>query len=544
MVRKSSRAAGSGGQPSSRSRTTTLVALLSCGALALSACGGSSPTPSSSAGPDARGGTPQAGGTLTVALSSIPPVIDPYATTLQANWQTARSVCEPLFDISTRYEVKPVLVDSYQYDQKLTYVMKLRSGVKFHDGKDLTAADAVASIQRFLLTPGNGAVLGTNLESVKETGDLELTLTLKQPSAIVPTLLTTAYIMPASVQQDRPITEPANDLICTGPYKLASYQADREIQLVRYDEYAALDEPGDGATGKKVAYADKIVLTPMPETSAQVQALQTGSIDMTSALPLDTYQTLASSSTAEPVLLSALSGSTVVFNKAKGAMSNVKLRQAFLAALDQTQIMGAGFGNADFYDLDGSIIPKVNATFYTTAGAEAYNKPDTAKVAQLIKEAGYDGKPIVWMTTKADPTWYGPVEPAVQLLKTAGLNIDLQVMDQASLIQRRTDPSQFDLFSSGIPTYADPLLLPYLQDGFPGAWTNPEKNSLLASLATEPDNAKRVQLWGQLQALIYTDVPFLKFGTTRPLLAVSPRTHFDNADALMYGYYNVWLQDS
>ncbi|MFC8845898.1 MULTISPECIES: ABC transporter substrate-binding protein [unclassified Micromonospora] len=543
MFRNSSRAPADG-CPSRSPRSRTALAALLGGLLTLTACsGGGTPTTAAS-GPSTRGGTPQAGGTLTVALSSIPPVIDPYATTLQANWQTARNVCEPLFDISTKFEVKPVLVDTFSYDRNVTYTVKLRSGVTFHNGAALTAADAVASIQRFLLTPGNGALLANNLASVEASGDLELTLTLKQPSAIVPTLLTTAYVMPASVQSDRPITEPANDLICTGPYKLASYQADREIQLVRYDGYAARDEAGDGPTGKKVAYADKIVFTPMPESSAQVQAVQTGAVDVTSALPLDTYQPLSGSTTAVPVLLSALSGSTVVFNKAKGVMANVKMRQAFLAALDQTQIMGAGFGNPEFYELDGSIIPKVNTTFHATQGTEAYNKPDTAKVTQLLKEAGYDGTPVRWMTTKADPTWYGPVEPAVQLLKTAGINVDLQVMDQASLIQRRTDPTGFDLFSSGIPTYADPLLLPYLQDAFPGAWTNPEKNALLTKLANEPDQAKRVQLWGQLQALIYTDVPFLKFGTTRPLLAVSQRTHFDNADALMGGYYNVWIQGS
>ncbi|MFG1922017.1 ABC transporter substrate-binding protein [Cryptosporangium sp. NPDC048952] len=511
---------------------------------ALTACsgGGSSDPAAAPTGASERGGTPKSGGTLTVALSAIPPVLDPYASTLQLNWAPARNVCEPLFDVSTSNEVKPVLAESFTYDKKLTYVIKLRSGVKFHNGQAFTAADAVANIERFEKTPGNGSFLADNLASVQATGDLEVTLTLKAPSAIVPTLLTTAYIMPASVQKNRPITEPANDLICTGPYQLESYQPDRQVTLKRYDGYAARTDPGDGATGKKVAYADKIVFTPIPESSAQVQAVQTGQADATLALPLDTYPTLESAKAA--ALLSPSQASTVVFNKAAGPMAKLEMRQAFQAALDMAQVMGAGFGDKQFYLLDGSVMPKTAGVWYATEGTESYNKPDPAKVKALLAKAGYKGEKIVWLTTKADSIWYGPVEPAAQLLKTAGFNIELQVVDQATVFERRTDPKQFDLFSSGFPTYADPLLLPYLQDGFPGNWTNPQKNALLGQLATEPDSAKRVEIWKQIQALVYSDVPFLKFGTVRPLVGASPRTHFENADGMLSGYYNVWIDEA
>ena len=535
-----------------RRRAIAGIAVLAlAGPVALAACSADEPNTTGTSGPATSttrssaatsAAEPKAGGTLTVALSSIPPVLDPYATTLQANWATARQVCEPLFDITQDWTAKPMLVDSFTYDEKLTYVIKLRSGVKFHDGSTLTATDVVSDIARFVKTPGNGALLGGNLAGYTATGDLELTLTLKSPSAIVPTLLTTMYVMPASVQNGRGIDDPANDLDCTGPYKLASYETDREITLVRNDDYTARTDASDGATGKKVAYIDEIDFVPMPESSSQVQALQSGQIDVTSALPLDTYDTVKSSDKAQALLLSASSGSTVVFNKIQGVMSDAKMRQAFLAALDMTQVMGAGFGNADFYELDGSIIPKFNKTWYSTAGLKNYNNPNLDKVKELLKEANYTGEKIVWMTTKADPSWYLPAEPATELLKQAGLNIDLEVMDQATLIQRRTDPTQFDLFSSGIPTYADPVLLPYLQDAFPGGWTNPDKNALLSKLYTAPTTEERQQLWGQLQELIYTDVPFLKFGTNRPLLGVSSRIHFTSPDNLQNaGFYNTWL---
>jgi peptide/nickel transport system substrate-binding protein len=434
-----------------------------------------------------------------------------------------------------------MLVDTFNYDGNLTYTFTLRSGVSFQDGTPLTAADVVASINRFILTPGNGAALGGNLASVEATSDQVVTLTLKSPSPIVPTLLTTAYIMPASLVKDRPITDPIQQLVCTGPYKLVSYQPDQGITLQRWDGYVSRTEPSSGATGAKHAYVDEIDMKPTPEASARLQSVETGAADIGPALPLDDYQALSTSATAVPALTSPLSGSTVVFNKEQGVMANVKMRQAFLAALDMTQVMAAGFGDPQFYNLDGSIIPKINPTWYSTAGTENYNHPDLTKVKQLLQEAGYNGEPIRWITTKDDPTWYGPAEPSQQLLKEAGLNIDLQVMDQASVISRRADATAFDLFSSGIPTYADPLLLPYLQDAFPGKWTNPDKNVLLQNLATETDPAARKATWDQLQELIYTDVPFLKFGETRVLLAVSKKTHVENVDDLTTSYYNVWL---
>lgn len=502
----------------------------------MTACSGQAETGGASGSAE-----PKPGGTLTVALSAIPPTIDPYATSLQAAWTTARNVCEPLFDVSTAFEVKPVLVDSFNYDGKLTYTLKLRSGVSFQNGEPFTAKDVIPSLNRYFLTPGNGSILKGLIANLSSTSDQDVTITLKQPSAVIPTLLTTAYMMPASIVKDRPITNPANDLVCTGPYKLTKYSADQNIEIERWDGYKSPSGPSDGGTGEKKAYADKIVFTPLPEASTRLQAVQTGQVDIAGGLPLDNFDSVSSSGSAKALLTSPLSGSTVVFNKISGVMADTKMRQAFLAALNMTDIMGAGFGKQDFFTVDGSIIPAVNKTWASDSGTEYYNHPDLNKVKQLLDDAGYKGQTITWVTTKDDNTWYAPVLPAQQQLKAAGLNVDVQVVDQATLISRRTDPSKYDLFSSGIPTYADPVLLPYLQETFAGGWKNPQRDALLTKLSTEADPAARKAAWDELQKLIWTEVPFLKFGTTKVLMAVSNRTEVARPDELAGYYYNIWL---
>lgn len=518
--------------------TVALVALVGGGLTGCSAGGGATTTD----GETAPAGDPVYGGVLDVALSSIPAIIDPFATSLQADWVVARQVCEPLFDVSTSYEVKPVLVESYDYDGDVTYVLTLRDGVKFQSGADFTPDDVIASLERYFNTPGNGSILAGMTKSIEATGDNEVTITLNSPSAIVPTLLTTAYMMPASVVKDREITDPVTELDCTGPYTLTNYSPNGPITLDRWDDYQPVDGESDGATGEKKAYADQIVFTGVPEESTRIQQVETGQIDIGGAVALDNYEPILQNGQAQALTLKPVSGSVVVFNKAEGIMSDVKMRQAFLAALNMDDILLAGFGNPDFYTTDGSLIPAVNEAWSTDAGTEPYNNQDLDKVAQLLEEAGYNGEPIVWMTTEEDPTWYGPALPAQQQLKEAGINIDLQVVDRATLIDRRNHPDQFDLFSSGIPTYADPVLLPYLQESFPGTWTSSERDDLLAQLSSEPDQEARKAIWEELQTLVWQDVPFLKFGTLANVVVAATDVHAERVDELSSSnYFNIWL---
>jgi peptide/nickel transport system substrate-binding protein len=514
-----------------------LIAAPVAAGLALTGCG---PQPAAEEGGGATG-EPVYGGTLTVARAATPAIIDPFATSLQADWVVARNVCEPLFDVSTSFEIKPVLVEDYQYDDDRTYVLDLREEAGFHDGEPLTADDVISSIERYFETPGNGSILAGMTDSLEATGDRQVTIVLNQPSALLPTLLTTAYIMPASVVDDRPATDAVTDLVCTGPYTLTSYSPDGDVVLDRWDDYVPLDEPGDGGTGAKHAYADSIVFTPIPEESTRIQATETGQIDIGGYVGLDNYESIVAGGNAQAQLLSPNSGSTIVFNKVEGVMSDPLMRKAFLAALNMDDIMTAGFGNPEFFTADGSLIPASNETWATEAGTQPFNAQDLDLVAELLDEAGYGGERIVWMTTEEEPSWFGPSLPAQQQLREAGLNIDLQVVDRATLIDRRTRPDEYDIFSSGIPTYADPVLLPYLQETFPGSWVSEERDRLLEALSTESDQDARKALWEELQTLVWDELPFLKFGTTRPLAVTGNDVHTEHVDELGDLYYNTWI---
>lgn len=458
---------------------------------------------------------PRAGGNLRVALPALPATIDPYATSLQADWIVARNVCEPLFDIDTAYAVQPVLADSIAYENPTTAVIKLRKGVSFQNGEPFQAKDVISSLKRFVLTPGNGAGFKAVLDSLVEVDPYTVKLNLKIGSPLVTTYLTAAYMMPASIQDGQSATKAVDKLVCTGPFTVEEFTPGQRVVLKKWRGYKPVTTPSNGATGRKTAWVDQVTVVPIGAESTRIQALATNSIDVTTA-SLDNAPVLLNSYNVRAAYLDMSLSPFLIFNKREGWMAKTEMRQAFLLALNMDDIMASGFGDKNNYRVEGSVFPKGNA-WYSTSGTSSYNAKGPASAVQaLLDKAGYKGEPIIWFTTKEDPTWYGPAPAAVEQLKKVGINVDLRVVDRATIIATRTDTKKYDMFSSAIPVYADPILIPYFLDTFPGYWTNAAKNGLLKQLADLTTFKERKPVWDKLQELMWTEVPFIKFGTVCP----------------------------
>lgn len=482
---------------------------------------------------------PLKGGNLRVALAALPATIDPYATSLQADWIIARNVCEPLFDVDTAYAIKPVLASSIKYDNPTQVTIKLRTGVKFSDGQAFTSKDVLSNLTRFVLTPGNGAGFKAILDSASAPDATTVVLKLKVGSPLVATYLTTAYMLPASIQDGQAASKAVDKLVCTGPFTVQDFTPGQRVVLKRNPLYSANTTPSNGATGRKVAWVDQVTVTPIAAESTRIQALATSSIDLALA-STDNGPVLENSSNVRAAYLDMSSSPFVMLNKKSGVMSNVNMRKAVLAALNFTDIMAAGFGAPSNYRVEGTVFPKGNA-WASTGGLQKYNAANQAQVKQYLAAAGYKGEPIVWFTTKEDPTWYGPSLPAVEQLKANGINIDLRVVDRATIISTRSDASKWDMFSTAIPTYADPLLIPYFLDSFPGWWTSAEKNTLLKQLADANTFEERKPIWDKLQTLMYEEVPFIKFGTVSPgVIALNKKFYMPSPQYNFSFWFNVY----
>src|SRR5882724_6484282 len=196
--------------------------------------------------------TPRMGGFLKIASIGEPPTLDIQATTTVLTYEIMWHVYEPLFTHDRGWNPIPMLADTHAVsDRGLRYTITLRRGVKFHNGKELTAADVVASLKRWGQVASLGKVIWPGVESIEAKDPYTVVIFLKQPSGSLLYALSepSATIYPREVV-DAAGTGPINEHIGTGPFRFVEHKPDRHIKLVRFKDYAARAEPPNGFGGK------------------------------------------------------------------------------------------------------------------------------------------------------------------------------------------------------------------------------------------------------------------------------------------------------
>jgi peptide/nickel transport system substrate-binding protein len=449
---------------------------------------------------------------------------------------------ESLFVHDAEYAPIPHLVESYTSSADgLTYRFKLREGVLFHNEQEMKSSDVVASINRF----GKLATWGKNLFSVTESfeadGPYTVVLKLTEPVAMVPLYLTStsAVIMPKDVIDEAGEGD-VKRIIGTGPFEFVEYEPDRHIKFKRFEKYSALPGEPNGYGGNKTAYLDELIFVPVPDTAVRIAGVQTGDYHFGEWIAPDEYERILGMQGITPRVIKPSAWTTAVFNKQKGLMSNKLMRQAVLAALDMEPIMKAAYGHPDFWRLDSGVLFKEMA-MYSSAGSEFYNQNNPERARQLAAQAGYKGEPIRWVTTTEYPAYYTSALVSASQLEKAGFNVQLDVVDWATVVQKRGDPDAYDLFSTAFGTIFDPVLFLGFSSTWPGWYESEEKDALVAALRRESDFDKRMELWDELQALFWEDVPVIKYGDY--FLLHIHRNEAKGFQGMATSFYwNVWLE--
>ncbi len=342
------------------------------------------------------------GGTLRIAEIGEPLTLDAMSTTADLTATITLPICETLFAFDAGWRVQPSLVSSYTVSKDgLVYTFTLRKDVPFHTGALLTAADVVASLNRWGKLNPRGAPVFKALETMAANGADTVVMKMKAPFAPLLSFLAlpgSAVIMPKEIA-DSTGTGPLKQFIGTGPYKFVEWAPDRHVRVVRFDQYAARKEPPGGFAGRKDALADDIYYYPVGQVATRIAGVQSGDYHIADGINQDAYAQLKKDPRVDVGLIRPGAYLVFVFNTKEGIMTNVKLRQAVLVALDMQPIMQATFGNPDLYSLEPSLYPK-GTPWYTTAGAEWYNVHNVERTKQLAKEAGYSGQPIRWLYTQ------------------------------------------------------------------------------------------------------------------------------------------------
>jgi peptide/nickel transport system substrate-binding protein len=495
-------------------------------------------------GPAAGQDTPRTGGVLKAAMIGEPPTLDLHWTTAVITQEIVFHVYEGLFTYDAKFAPIPMLAESYTMTSDgRRYTIALRKGVRFHNGKEMTSADVVASLTRWGKVATVGKAVWRSVEAVEARDPYTVVFHLKEPSGSL--LYALASPNNGGSIHPKEVIEAAGDgqikeFIGTGPYRFVEHRPDRHIKLARFKDYAARREAPDGYGGRRTAYIDEILFIPVPDVAVRLAGVETAEYHFGYGINQDKYDGLKGRGDIAAGIVKPYGWITAVPNHKQGVMASKKIRQAMQAALDMEPIMAAGIGNKDFYRLSGTLFFPEQTAFYSTTGVSAYNVKNKDRARALLKEAGYAGQPVRWVTTKEYEWMYNTAVVAKQQMEEAGFVVDLQVVDWATLVQRRNKPELFDVFSTGFTFNPDPALAAALQCNWPGWWCSEEKDRLMADMARETDPKKRRAMIERAQAIFYEDVGRIKLGDYYPLQAIRKDLRGFKPGPYLY-FWNAWL---
>ena len=221
------------------------------------------------------------GGIIDVATIGEPPTLDPMASTADLVGIITQHMFETLYTFDAKWGPTPLLAAALPTvsEDGMTLTIPLRTGIKFHDDSVMTAADVVASLERWIKIATRGKQAGEVITGITATDDSTVTITLSKPFAPLLALLSlnnaAAIIIPAANAAQDPLTS----FIGTGPYKLKERLPDQYIQLVRFDGYQSLGGEIDGYGGARNQYLDEIRFVPVPDPNTRIGAAMAGQYD-------------------------------------------------------------------------------------------------------------------------------------------------------------------------------------------------------------------------------------------------------------------------
>lgn len=453
---------------------------------------------------------------LVFAQEAPPPTLDPYFSSSIATRNIAMHIFEQLVTRGESNQVIPELAESWKVSPDgLTYTFKIRSGVKFHNGKELTAADVKASFERYRRMALARVTLAT-VASMAAPDPHTFVLTLAKPEPIFLEELS-AFVVPIAIlpaeQADREGGK--IDLIGTGPLQFVEWVPDSHIRLKRFDGYKPdpRAKGNDGFGGHKNVWFDTVDFKLVKEPGARVAGLESGQLQIIEDLPPESAKRLAGNRNVVIYDLKNfwLHGAWV--NHSRPPTNDLKVRRAMQLALDMEEIMEISADGA--YGLQPGLQYPGNP-YYVTDGKEFYNAKDPKKAAALLKEAGYKGEELVIITNSSYQSMYKAAQIVAEQLKAVGFKVRVDVFDWATAMKRRADKDAWNLWFTG--QGSGPSVGPFsaMKDV-----VSPQKNQVIADAEIDKLYADMVSgatfearkaSFARFQSRVYNQVLFLKFG--------------------------------
>jgi len=462
------------------------------------------------------GGALAQSGTLEIAVDTSPVGLDPHKVTAFSSFVVIGQIYEGLVEVNADLGIEPALAESWEVSEDgLTYVFKLREGVRFHNDRTMTADDVVYSYER-IVDPETASPQASRFAEVATavaTGEYEVTFTLSRPFAPFLSNLTNLYVVP------REVVERFGDLqqnaVGTGPFVLDEIVPDTYVRLRANPDYYREGEP-------RLEYLRYNIV---PEASTRAAGMRTGAYHLIPDVDPATAETLRCVSGVTLLETQDLAYTLLGLNVSREPFDDPRVRMAINYAIDRDEIVEAVyFGNAV---PGGPLSPGLAEWALPTEEFACYaTNRDMAR--QLLAEAGYpDGFDTSILTFGTIQVVSDTAQVLQAQLAEVGIRAQVNVAEFGAFVQDWTN-SNFDMFVSLNGGSVDPdgyLHRTFVTGGSTNVfkYSDAEVDAWLEEGRTTVDPAARYETYAQLQRRLACEGPIVHVAYGTLFTAVSDR---------------------
>jgi peptide/nickel transport system substrate-binding protein len=460
-------------------------------------------------------------------------LLDPHFASALVTRNYAYMVYDTLYGVDDTGAPRPQMAEGHVIeDDGKTWKIKLRDGLRFHDGEKVLARDAVASLKRWSKRDVFAISVFSQVDDLSAISDDTLQFRLQRPFRLLADLLAkpTPYasaIMPQRLAETAP-GQQVTEVIGSGPYKfvLSERVPGSLAVFVRNGDYIPrTDGPPIGTSGPKIANFDRVEWHTVPDPATAAAALQSGEVDWWEQPTTDLLPLLRKNPDLTVDIIDTLGYQAVLrFNHLYPPFDNAGVRRALMGAFSQTDMMQAVAGEDPAMWKAGVGLFNPISPLANDAGMEVLNSPrDLAKVKRDLAAAGYNGEKFAFLVPTDLPAINAMSEVAADVFHQLGMNMDYIALDWATTAQRLLSQEPIDkggwsLNANYAPGFSvmSPAAHSFLRGlgkkslfGWP---TMPKVEELRSQWidATDLDDQKRICREIQLQA--FQDVPYVPLG--------------------------------
>ena len=412
-------------------------------------------------------------------------------------WTLSRAaVGENLATVNEKMQIVPQLSDSWEVVDDTTWKFHIRQGVKFSNGKELTAEAVRKSIER-AISKDERAKENAKMASIEVDGEYLIFKTTEPYSSLLANLTEPLYSIIDTEYSDEEI---AKAPVSTGPYKVVSFTPDVEIQLAKNEYY------WDGEVG-----LDTYTMKLIEDDDTRLTSLQSGELDLAQGLGATGLSILEADTNYSIVETPSLRVDYLCLNHNNKFLSDIRVRSAFSHAIDRETLATIKRGEAT-----GSVFPEVAGYGYDKIEQQKY---DLAKAKEEITAAGFadsdgdgivekDGQKLSFVLpiSKANPV----AEFVKAQLAEVGIEIEIQLMENINELRESQD---FDLLLLNYvtATTGDPkrfLEQNYSTEGTDnfGHYSSEEFDAVVKEIISTFDNKEKIELATKAQQILNKDV--------------------------------------